>query len=331
MSPPTHKPTILAVDDTPENLDLINGLLEKEYQMLGANSGKLALKVAAARRPNLILLDIMMPEMDGYEVCRELKQNHLTRDIPVIFLTAKTAVEDEAQGFKVGAVDYISKPISPPILYSRIATHLKIREYSSSLELMVKDRTEQLSETQDAIIFAMAALTEQRDVETGNHINRTQGYVNLLTVNLALQPKFSSYLTPEMVEMISKAAPLHDIGKVAVPDHILLKPGKYTDEEFEIMKTHSEAGRDVILKAESALSRSQEFLRHCREIAHYHHEKWDGSGYPDGLSGEDIPLSARIMALADVYDALVCKRVYKERFSQQKAIEIIKDGSGGAL
>lgn len=323
-----RKAKILAVDDTPENLDVIKGLLSSEYQILGAINGKLALKIAEAQKPDLILLDIMMPEVDGYEVCRRLKAQSSTSEIPVIFLTAKAQTEDEAKGFELGAVDYVTKPISPPILHARVRTHLRLREYSLSLEQMVEKRTHQLVQIQDATMLAMGALAEQRDPETGNHIRRTQDYVKVLAEKLAKQPKFSGALTPELIDLLHKAAPLHDIGKVAIPDHILQKPGKLTDEEYEVMKEHSKAGRDVIVATEAAISESQPFLVFAREIAYGHHEKWDGSGYPQGIAGEEIPLSARLMAVADVYDALISRRIYKEPFTQEKAVSIIREGRG---
>ncbi|MBT3308781.1 MAG: two-component system response regulator [Gammaproteobacteria bacterium] len=319
---------ILAVDDTPQNLDVIKGLLSQQYQILGAINGMLALKIAVAQQPDLILLDIMMPEMDGYEVCRRLKENPVTQDIPVIFLTAKVAVEDEEMGLKLGAVDYITKPISPPILDIRVATHLRLREYSRSLEQMVESRTEQLLQIQDATMLAMGALAEHRDPETGNHIRRTQGYVRLLAEELQRHPRFKAILSSETIDLLHKAAPLHDIGKVAIPDHILQKPEKLSDDEFEVMKQHTTAGRDVIIEAESVLKEPQPFLVFAREISYYHHEHWDGSGYPEGLAGEAIPFSARLMAVADVYDALVSCRVYKPAFSHQKAQTIIVEGRG---
>ncbi len=325
MSP---KQKILAVDDTPENLDVIKGLLSEQYQILGAIHGALALKIAAAQLPDLILLDVMMPEMDGYEVCRRLKSNPLTREIPIIFLTAKSEVEDEERGFELGAVDYITKPISPPILQVRVKTHLSLRNYSRSLEKMVEQRTEQLLQIQDATMLAMGALAEHRDPETGSHIHRTQSYVKVLAEQLQQHPRFSGQLSAEQIDLLHKAAPLHDIGKVAVPDAVLRKPGRLLSEEYRQMQQHAIAGRDVILQAESALDQEQPFLVYAREIACSHHEMWDGNGYPEGLKGEEIPLSARIMAIADVYDALVTPRVYKEAFTHQKAVSIIEEGRG---
>jgi putative two-component system response regulator len=287
-----------------------------------------ALKIAKDQQPDLILLDIMMPEMDGYEVCERLKENVDTCNIPVIFLTAKSENEDEGRGFQLGAVDYIVKPISPPILYARVQSQLNLRQYSRSLEQMVAQRTYQLEQIQDATILAMGALAEYRDPETGNHIRRTQEYVWLLSQKLQQNPHFSDQLSPELIEILRKTAPLHDIGKVAIPDNILQKPAKLSDEEYEVMKQHTAAGRDVIVEAESVLEEEHQFLVIAREITYLHHEKWDGSGYPLGLAGEKIPLSARIMAVADVYDALVSYRVYKPAFTQERSVSIIEEGRG---
>ncbi len=319
---------ILAVDDLPENIDVIRGLLAEQYHILGATSGRLALKVAVEQQPDLILLDIMMPEMDGYEVCRRLKEVESTREIPVIFITAKSEMEDETRGFELEAVDYIIKPISPPILQARVRTHLHLREYSHSLEEQVARRTHQLLQIQDATMLAMGALAEKRDPETGNHIHRTQGYMRLLGEILSPHPRFQDALSSETIDLLHKAAPLHDIGKVAVPDHILCKPGKLNSDEFEEMKGHTVAGMEVIQEAEKVLDEPLPFLGYAREIAHFHHEWWNGEGYPQGLSGEEIPLSARMMAIADVYDALISRRVYKPPFSQEESLQIISEKRG---
>ena len=265
----------------------------------------------------------MMPNMDGYEVCRRLKENEATGDIPVIFVTAKSDVEDETKGFDVGGVDYITKPISPPIVLSRVRTHLELKRarqflknQNEILDQKVKERTRELTLTQDVTILSLASLAETRDNETGGHIRRTQNYVRLLAEELITHPKFVGVLDDNTVNLLYKSAPLHDIGKVGVPDRILLKPGKLTDDEFEEMRKHTTLGRDAILNAEKGFGENIEssFLSYAREIAYTHHEKWDGSGYPTGISGENIPVSGRLMALADVYDALISKRVYKPPF-----------------
>jgi putative two-component system response regulator len=266
-------------------------------------------------------------------VCRRLKADAATRHIPVIFLTAKAEVEDEQKGFDVGAVDYITKPISPPIVLARVATQLTLkaaadflRDKNAYLESEVRKRTQEVQVVQDVTIMAMASLAETRDNETGNHIRRTQNYVRALAKRLQARPRFAAALSDATVEMLYKSAPLHDIGKVGIPDAILLKPGKLTPEDFEVMKSHTTLGRDAIIAAENLIDAPSTFLQLAREIAHYHQEKWDGSGYPEGLKGEAIPLSARLMALADVYDALISRRVYKPPFPREKAVAIIREG-----
>ena len=332
----TSKATILVVDDTPDNITLLCSLLEGQYRNKVAINGEKALKIArSSPRPDLILLDIMMPGMDGYEVCRQLKADPATRDIPVIFLTAKTQEGDEAKGFEVGAVDYITKPIVPPILLARVHTHLALGEARHSLELQndmleqqVEARTRQLAALQDAIIIAMASLAETRDNDTGHHILRTQHYVRELAICLQGSDKYRDQLNDNAIEILFKTAPLHDIGKVGVPDQILLKPGRLTPEEFEEMKQHTIYGRDTIIAAEKNMPSPENFLHTARELIYYHHEKWDGSGYPEGLAGETIPLSARLMAVADVYDALIAKRIYKEAMPHEEAVKIIEAGAG---
>ena len=332
----TEKRTVLIVDDTAENLTLMHSLLTDHYRTRIANNGERALKAAATEPiPDLVLLDIMMPGMDGYEVCRRLKADPVTRLIPVIFLTAKTEVEDEQAGFDVGAVDYITKPISPPIVMARVKTQLELkaaadflRDKNTYLESEVQRRTREVQVIQDVTIMAMGSLAETRDNETGKHIRRTQNYVRALARQLQPDPKFAPDLSDAYIELLYKSAPLHDIGKVGIPDAILLKPGKLTPEEFEIMKTHTTLGRDAILAAEELIDAPSSFLRVAREIAHYHQEKWDGSGYPDRLVGEAIPLSARLMAVADVYDALVSRRVYKQPIPHDQAVEIMREGRG---
>ncbi|ODU57415.1 MAG: two-component system response regulator [Comamonadaceae bacterium SCN 68-20] len=328
--------TVLVVDDTPDNLSLMGGLLRDHYHVKVANQGEKALKIAQGEQPpDLILLDIMMPGMDGYEVCRRLKANLHTRDIPVIFLTARADMEDERLGLELGAVDYITKPISPPILLARVATHLALkasadflRDKSAYLEREVALRTLEVQAIQDVTIMAMTSLAETRDNETGNHIRRTQLYVKALAEHLRDHPRFAHVLTDRMIDLLYKSAPLHDIGKIGIPDAILLKPGKLTVQEFEVMKTHTTLGRNAIEEAERRLGMRVAFLSVSKEIAYSHQEKWDGSGYPEGLKGDAIPVSARLMAVADVYDALISKRVYKPAFPHEQACATIVKGRG---
>jgi putative two-component system response regulator len=330
-----EKQTVLIVDDAPENLALMSSVLKDRYKIKMADNGQRALKLAlTGTSPDIILLDIMMPVMDGYEACTLLKANPATRDIPVIFLTAKTEMEDEMHGFELGAVDYITKPISPPVVMARVQTHLqlkRVRDFLKNqnefLEAEVARRTKEVVAVQDVTILAMASLAETRDNETGNHIRRTQHYVKTLAEKLRNLPRFSHYLDDDKtIDLLFKSAPLHDIGKVGIPDHILLKPGRLNEEEFEIMKTHTTLGRDAIHEAEQRLGFDLPFLTIAKEVAYSHHEKWNGTGYPEGLSGDDIPVSGRLMAIADVYDALISKRVYKEGMQHEKAVRIIVEG-----
>jgi putative two-component system response regulator len=334
------KPTILIVDDTPDNIMLLSRLLKDKYNTKVANNGSLALQIAQATPGlDLILLDVMMPGLDGYETCRQLKANPVTADIPVIFLTAKNQVEDEAMGLSLGAVDYIAKPISPPILFARVATQLTLLEarrqlqaHNENLEKLVQDRTAQLALMQEAIIMAMGTLAETRDnaaaTKGDNHIRRTQHYVRALAQHLQRHPRFAQDLSDENIELLYRSVPLHDIGKVGIPDRILLKPGVLDREEFEVMKLHAVYGRDTIMLVEKHIGGTNGFLMFAREIAHSHQEKWDGSGYPDRLAGEQIPLSARLMAVADVYDALISRRVYKPAFTHRQALDVMRKGRG---
>jgi len=327
---------ILVVDDSPDSLELISSELMKYYEVHVATDGMRCLELARrVRRPDLILLDVMMPGMDGYEVCRRLKANPDTADIPVLFLSGRTAAEDERIGLEIGAEDYLAKPVNPAVMLARVRAHLRLkaaadylRDQNSFLEREVARRVRELSVVQDITIYAMATLAETRDNETGNHIRRTQNYVITLATKLAENSKYAVQLPRQDIELLYKSAPLHDIGKIGIPDRILLKPGRLTPEEFEIMKTHAAIGKSSIQAAEQLVGMPDSFLRFAKEIAGSHHEKWDGSGYPEGLAGEAIPLSARLMALADVYDALISKRVYKEAFSHEVARNIIVQGNG---
>ncbi|MGD8931422.1 MAG: two-component system response regulator [Chromatiales bacterium] len=323
------------VDDESFYLDVLVDLLKERYHVTIAKSGEQALKRAMGLPPqDLILLDVMMPEMDGYEVCRQLKQNKRTSDIPVIFLTVKSEVEDEIRGFEVGAVDYITKPISAPVVLSRVKTHLaltKARKLLENqnliLEQRIRERTLEISRTQDVAIFCMASLAETRDSETGNHIHRTQHYVRLLSEYLKDDPGYREYLDDRTIDLLFKSAPLHDIGKVGVPDRILLKPGNLDEAEWQEMKKHTEYGYEALLRAEEEMG-STSFLKIAREVVLYHHERWDGKGYPRGLMGSTIPVSGRLMAIADVYDALISRRVYKLPYSHDEAVSYILSQRG---
>lgn len=327
---------ILIVDDTPENLTVLGELLRPHYQVRVANSGPRALRVAATDPvPDLVLLDVMMPEMDGYAVIAALQEGPRTRDIPVVFVTALDGAGDEERGFSAGAVDYITKPIKPATVLARVRTHLELkrardflRDQNAYLEAEVSRRLSQNQVIQDVSIRALAHLAEIRDPETGNHLLRTQGYVRTLAEHLKPHPRFAGFLTDANIDALVKSAPLHDIGKVGIPDRILLKNGRLTAEEWEIMKSHSFLGAEAIRRAEGDAEQPIEFLRMARDIAHFHHERWDGSGYPEGRAGDAIPVSARLMALADVFDALISRRVYKPPFPMAQVVEFITAQKG---
>ena len=330
-----EQPSILVIDDTPGNLSLLNQLLREHYRVRLANSGPRGLELAAMAPPDLILLDIMMPDMDGYQVFQRLQSDPATRRIPVIFLTAKVGAEDEERGLAMGAVDFIHKPIAPSVVLARVRTHLQIRHWQTFLEdksawlqQEVESRVCEVFRLQEATIRVMVSLAEFRDECTGNHIRRTQDYVRLLADYLSRQPRDAGFLMPEQIDRIAKASPLHDIGKIAIPDHILLKPGRHTPEEFAIMQTHSVKGESMLLRSLHEMGGDNAMLRFACQIARSHHERWDGGGYPDGLAGEAIPLAARLMAVADVYDALRSRRPYKKAFDHAEAVDIIVQGKG---
>jgi putative two-component system response regulator len=319
---------VLVVDDTPANIRMMMDTLRDEYAVVAALDGKKALSLAGSdNAPDIILLDVLMPGMDGYEVCRMLKSDKGTKDIPVIFVTSSDDEDDEQKGLSLGAVDYIHKPFKPLLLKSRVRNHIMHKLYRDHLEDIVNRRTRELIMTRDAIIYGLATLAEYRDIETGRHIKRTQFYVRHLAEAMKSLPKYADFFTEDTVCLISKSAQLHDIGKVGIPDRILFKPDKLTDDEAQVMKNHVEIGRDSILKIEMEMAGyvSSDFLKYAGEIAFTHHEKTDGSGYL-GLAGDDIPVSGRLMALADVYDALTSRRTYKHAFTHEQAVRVILEG-----
>jgi putative two-component system response regulator len=336
-------PLILLVDDEPAVLASLNDSLRGDFRTRIATGGERAIEMAfMSPHPDLVLLDVEMPGLDGYEVCRILKADEATRDIPLIFLSARREVADVTRGFDLGAADYVLKPVIAPILRARVRTQLRLvdtrrrlQEQNRLLERLVSERTAELTRqtetvlrTQETTIFALGSLAETRDNETGNHIRRTQGYVKALCEGLRATPDGRSRHDAAAFELIWKSAPLHDIGKVGIPDSILLKPGKLTDAEFEQMKQHTILGRKALGLTESQVRGGDSFLAVASQIACYHHEKWDGRGYPEGLAGEAIPLPARLMAVADVYDALVSARVYKAAMPHADAVEIIRGDRG---
>jgi len=306
--------TVLVVDDTPENIDVLVGTLKDKYNVKAAINGMLALKIAKENPPDIILLDVMMPEIDGFEVCRQLKADYTTKHIPVIFVTAKIGVEDELKGLELGAVDYITKPISPPIVIARVQTQLALYDQNRELEHKVRLRTQQLHETRLQIIQRLGKAAEYKDNETGLHVIRMSRYAHILAK--------AAGMNEEDAELLMNAAPMHDIGKIGIVDKILKKPGKLTDDEYKEMKSHCEIGADVIGEDSSDL------LELAKVIAITHHEKWDGTGYPNKLSGEEIPLEGRIVAIADVFDALTSVRPYKKEWTVDEAVALLDMEAG---
>jgi len=329
-----NKKIVLIVDDQSVNLSMLSQILSDKYQVHVANSGNRALEVVKkSPKPDLILLDIMMPEMDGYAVLSALKSDLSTQQIPVIFVTAMDSPLDESYGLSLGAVDYVTKPIRPAILMARVDAHIRLKQVSDFLsdkndflEQEVSRRMKENLVIQNASIHALAHLAEIRDSETGQHILRTQYYVKILAQHLYKKHLFTDTINNNFIDLVTRSAPLHDIGKVGIPDHVLLKAGKLNDDEWEIMKKHAQYGAKAIELAEQDVAQPIKFLALAKEIAHWHHEKWDGSGYPDGLSENDIPISARLMAIADVFDALATNRVYKKALPLDKVKQIIIAG-----
>lgn len=309
-----EKQTVLIVDDTPDSIEILEGVLNEDYYIKAAKSGKMALKIAEKTCPDIILLDIMMPEMDGYEVCKRLKSNPLTKAIPVIFISARGDAINEARGFEIGAVDYIAKPISTSIVLSRVKTHLALYNQNRTLEIQVAEKTKELTGTRIEIIRRLGMAAEYRDNETGMHIYRVSEFCKIIALN---------YGFPENeADLLLNVSPMHDVGKIGISDTILQKPGKLTKEEFDIVKKHPLIGASIIGDHNS------ELLRTARIVALEHHEKWNGSGYPNRLVGEEINIFARITAVADVFDALTSKRPYKEAWKIEDALNYIRSESG---
>lgn len=311
----TEQATVLVVDDNADNIDVLNGILRPFYKVKAALNGEIALKIANAKqKPDIILLDVMMPGMDGHEVCRQLKSNPVTSNIPVIFVTAKTEIQDEKIGFELGAVDYITKPVSVPLVQARVKTQLALYDQQRELERQVSARTKQLENTRVEIIRRLGRAAEFKDNETGMHVIRMSWYAKFLAEEINAND--------EWVDLVYNAAPMHDIGKIGIADSILLKPGKLNEHEWIEMQRHVEYGAEILGNHESPL------LSMAVEICLYHHEKYDGSGYPHQLIGEEIPLSARIVAIADVFDALTSERPYKKSWSVDEAMTYITEQSG---
>lgn len=326
--------TILIVDDTKFNIKVLVDTLDNDYELSVAMDGKSALKFMEQVVPDIVLLDIIMPEMDGFEVFSKMKEDKRLKDIPVVFLSAMTDINSKYKAFEMGAVDYITKPFEALEVKARIKTHLSLKLAQNELAMQneilnmkVEERTREIALTQEATLETIANLAEYRDPETGGHINRTKGYIKVLAEKLKEHPKYKDLINDDIINSYYKASPLHDIGKIGIRDEILLKPGKLTPDEFEEMKKHAAIGYETLKMAANQLGENS-FLTYAMEFALHHHEKWDGTGYPDRLKGEEIPISCRLMAIADVYDALISKRIYKPAFSHEKSVSIICEGDG---
>jgi putative two-component system response regulator len=324
---PNNIPTVLVVDDVDMNVVILEEILKDEYNILTANNGKEALEVLmkVSVLPKIILLDVMMPEMTGREMFDILRADDVFKRIPVIFITAEN--DSESELLAAGAVDFINKPFQPEIVKLRVKNQIKLKNYSDSLEEMVAEKTAEATKTLDNALQGLANVIEHRDLESGEHVKRTQFFVGALIDHLiSAGSSYAETLISLQPDIIVKSMALHDVGKIAIPDRILLKPGRLDPEEYEIMKTHTIRGKEII--GELGDIESSLYLKHCEDICYGHHERWDGKGYPQGFKGEKIPLAARLASLADVYDALVCARVYKAAMPYADAVSIISDGRG---
>ncbi|MCL1858252.1 MAG: response regulator [Oscillospiraceae bacterium] len=322
------KATILIVDDDEINRMILDDMLYEDYNIEQAENGIEALKKLSdeACKPSLVLLDIIMPEMNGLEVLQRMRSNETTKKIPVILITVEK--EYEAKGLSEGAVDYIFKPFDHNIVKSRIDNQMELARYRENLEFLVNKKVNELTAAKEKVLTAVASFIEARSIESGEHVKRTSILTGIIAELLLKNPLFRDELLEKDYNIMVKATPLHDVGKIAVPDNILLKPGKLTPEEFGIMETHTTIGSEMIQQMQFEEDENDLYLMHCYNICRYHHERWDGKGYPDKLASTDIPLSARIVSIVDVYDALVSQRVYKPPFSHEEAMKIIAEDSG---
>ena len=320
-------PRIAIIDDNKFNLSVVGYILQPHYAFSLYTSGSEALEDMPKNMPDLILLDIEMPEENGFAVIRKIKDNPLLQDIPVIFLTGMDDARSEARGLALGAVDFISKDFVPETILARINIHLVLQRHRKHLEDLVQEKTSMVEQLQDAIMLSLSDLVECRDATTAGHAQRTIAYVRVLTRSMVAKGVYADQLTRENVRDILRAAPLHDVGKVGISDAVLEKPGKLTQEEFQQMQQHTVLGSKAIQRAIDKIQLPS-FLNTVRDMTLTHHERWDGKGYPLGLREEQIPLAGRIMAIADVYDALVSQRPYKKPFSHEKAVDIIREGRG---
>ncbi|MCL2078515.1 MAG: response regulator [Oscillospiraceae bacterium] len=331
----TKKDAILIVDDVEINRIILGEVLQGEYDIVEASGGIEALEILLgvdgkppAVQPTAVLLDIMMPDMDGFEVLEKIKASDLTKNIPVLFITAADSEDTESRGLVAGAADYITKPFNNSIIRARVDNHINLARYRHSLEQLVDNKTREVTRTYESTLEVLATIIEYRNLESGAHIRRTAELASALINRMLQHKRFKKLLAKENIPSLIKASALHDIGKIAIPDSILLKPGKLTPEEFDVIKTHTIVGSRIIDNIAENLPDNDRYLKYAKEICSYHHERWDGTGYPEGLAGEEIPLTARIISIVDVYDALTSSRCYKDAFSHEKSFGIIMDAKG---
>ena len=321
---------LLIVDDVEVNRIILKGILEDEYKIIEAENGAEALSILFEEQihPTVVLLDIMMPGIDGFQVLEQIKSNDETKTIPVLFITAADSEEDESRGLTAGAADYVTKPFNNDIVRARVDNHVRLARYQHNLEKLVAKKAAEVTKTYEQTLEVLATIIEYRNLESGDHIRRTTLLTEALVSKMITTEKFAAALSAENIHSMVKASALHDIGKIGIPDSVLLKPGKLTAEEFDVIKTHTTIGAEIIDSISNTLTDDDMYLKYARDICLHHHERWDGRGYPHGLKGDEIPLSARIISFVDVYDALVSQRCYKDAISHEDSLGIILEGRG---
>jgi len=330
-----ERDVILIVDDIEINRIILREILQNDYEIIEAPGGQEAIDTLftadgkpAEVLPTAILLDVMMPDIDGFQVLERIKTNEATTNIPVLFITASDSEETESRGLVAGAADYITKPFNHNVVRARVDNHISLARYSHKLEQLVFQKTAEVTRTYESTLEVLATIIEYRNLESGAHIRRTTLLTEVLVAKMLESEQFRAALMAENIPSLIKASALHDIGKIGIPDGILLKPGKLNTDEFNMIKTHTTIGSHIIDSIAETLPDNDQYLKYAKDICHYHHERWDGNGYPGGLSGDEIPLSARIISIVDVYDALVSPRCYKDPYSHEVSMEIITDGRG---
>jgi len=329
------KDVILIVDDIEINRIILREVLQNDYLIIEASGGHEALEILfgtpgepIAMLPTAVLLDVMMPDIDGFQVLDKIKANEATKNIPVLFITAADSEETESRGLVAGAADYITKPFNHDVVRARVDNHINLARYRHMLEHLVSVKTREVTRTYESTLEVLATIIEYRNLESGAHIRRTTLLTDILVDHMLEDDNFKDSLAEENVSSLVKASALHDIGKIGIPDSILLKPGKLTPDEFDVIKTHTSIGSHIIDSISENLPDNDQYLKYAKEIAHYHHERWDGTGYPEGLAGADIPLSARIISIVDVYDALTSPRCYKNAYTHEVSLGIILEAKG---